>query len=269
MPSPRVGWAEKRLVSFCHSSLEIDGFVTSSKTMTSKIKKHRNVTMHDMDSFDKPREKLRLRGETALSDAELIAILLSTGTAKMNVLNLAVFLLKEFGGVTGLQNALYEDLMEISGISHAKVCQLKAGMELGRRSVDVKKSPEERSLVDNPEALIELLSDMEYLDHEVFRVVLLDNKKRFLEHHDLFRGTINAAQIRPAEVFKHAIRRNAPAMAIAHNHPSGNPEPSPSDKALTSQLLRISEEMQIELVDHIVMGTKSWVSMKARRIGGF
>jgi DNA repair protein RadC len=152
------------------------------------------------------------------------------------------------------------------GIGPAKGAQIKAAIELGRRLTVV--SPEERPTIHNPSDAAELVRfEMSALEQEELRVMLLDTRNRVLDIVEVYRGSLNSSQVRIGELFKNAIRRNAAAIIVVHNHPSGDPTPSPDDVALTRAVVEAGRLLDIEVLDHLVMGQNNWISLKERRLG--
>lgn len=222
--------------------------------------------IRDLPRGERPRERLREHGPGHLSNAELIAILLRTGVTGENVLNLAVRLLARFQGLSGLARATYGELCSLKGISDAKACQLLAALELGKRLVSL--HPEDRSAITCPEDVANLLAaEMGLLDQEHLRVLLLDSKNHVTGVSEIYVGNVNSSVVRAAEVFRPAIRDNAVAIVVVHNHPSGDPTPSPEDVAVTEQLRESGELLGIEVLDHVVLGGQRHVSLKEQGLG--
>lgn len=221
-------------------------------------------TLKEMPSDERPREKLRLRGPGALTDAELLAILLNTGTRGEPVTALAHRILLEGGGLRGLRGQDHYGLMQVRGLGEAKASKVLAALELGRRMSAL--TPEERAQIRTPEDLASLFMPyLTALDHEELWVAVLDTKHRLERLTTVYQGSVNSAQVRVAEVFKEAIRSNSPAIAIAHNHPSGDPTPSAADITLTADLASAAALLDIDLIDHLIVGDGRWVSL--RRLG--
>jgi len=220
----------------------------------------------DLATSDRPRERLASLGAGALSNAELIAILLRTGIEGMNAVQLAQRVLNDFGGLVGLHKAPYDELCQQWGVGPAKATQLKAAVELGRRlSVAL---PEERPTIQSPEdAAALLLYEMGALEQEHFRVLLLDTRNHLIRTVEVYQGSLNTSLIRVGEVFKEAVRSNAAAIIVAHNHPSGDPTPSPDDINVTRALVEAGRLLDIEVLDHLVIGKNRFVSLKAKGLG--
>lgn len=222
--------------------------------------------IHDMPEEERPRERLLRHGASALSSAELIAILLRTGVTGENVLSMAQRLLTNRRGLRGIATASYGELSQERGLSEAKYCQIMAGMELGRRLVSL--GVGDRVTVHSAQDVANLLQgEMALLAQEHLRVVLLSTKNQVLGVHQVYVGTVNTSLVRAAEVFRPAVRENAPNVIVVNNHPSGDPTPSVQDIELTEQLRAAGQLLQIELLDHIVIGHDRCVSMSERHLG--
>jgi DNA repair protein RadC len=225
-----------------------------------------HVTIHDMPTGERPRERLLHYGPEALSTAELLAILLRTGSRGENVLDLATRLLVEFGGLGGLVRATGSELSAIRGVGEAKAAQLKAGLEIGRRLLTA--APHERPQITSPaDAANLLMLEMGHLEQEHLRVLLLDTRNRVLASPVVYKGNVNTSVIRIAELLREAIRHNSTAMIIAHNHPSGDPTPSPEDVRVTRQIVEAGNLVDIEVLDHLIIGQGRYVSLKERGLG--
>ena len=219
--------------------------------------------IRDLPDGERPRERLRDLGAGALSNAELVAILLRTGNAVESVLDQTTRILAGFGGLAGLARASHADLCALRGMGEAKACQLLAAFELGRRAASAEGPA--RPTVHSPEDAATILQpEMAHLDQEHFKVLALDTRNRVIVNHNVFIGSVNATTIRTAEVFREAVRRNCPAILVAHNHPSGDPAPSPEDVGVTRDLIAAGKALDIEVVDHLVIGSEGYVSLKER-----
>jgi len=224
------------------------------------------VTVRDMPSDERPRERLLKYGAVTLQTAELLAIILRVGTQGENVIELAARLLRDHGGLGGLLTVDAALLSAEHGMGEAKTSQLKAALELGRRLSAL--TPGGRSQITSPTDVANLMMlEMGYLAQEQLRVICLDTKNYVVAQQVVYQGTVNSSVVRVAEVFKPAISRTCPAIVVVHNHPSGDPAPSPEDVRTTEQLRKAGELLDIELLDHIVVGHNCFVSMKERRLG--
>ncbi len=215
----------------------------------------------DLHESERPRERLKSLGPEALSNAELLAILLRTGLPGENVIQIGQRLLQTFGGLSGLHRVPFEELCAQRGVGAAKAAQIKAAIELGRRLNQ--KGEDTRPVISDPESAAELISyEMSALEQEHLRVLLLNTRNRLLDICEIYRGSVNSAQVRVAEVFRDAVRRNATAIIVAHNHPSGDPTPSPDDIALTRSLIQAGKLLGIDVLDHLIIGRSRFVSLK-------
>ena len=220
----------------------------------------------DLPASDRPRERLKQLGPQALSSAELLAILLRVGVSGENAVQVGQRLLQTFGGLGGLQRAAFEEVCAARGIGAAKAAQIKAAIEIGRRLA--LETPPARPLVRSPADAAALVQyEMAGLEKEHMRVLLLDTRNRVLDIVEVARGSVNAAHLRIAEVFTPAVRRNAAAVLVVHNHPSGDPSPSPDDTAITRAIVQAGRLLDIEVLDHLVIGQGKFVSMKERGLG--
>jgi len=223
-------------------------------------------TIKDLPLDLRPRERLAKVGEGALSTAELVAIILRTGVGGQNALTVATGLLSRFGGLSGLARASISELQAVKGMGTAKSAQVKAALELGRRMLLA--APEDRLVVRSPRDLAQvLMAEMAHLDQEHFRTVFLDTRNRVLGSETIYQGSLNASYIRVAEVFRGAVRRNCASIIVAHNHPSGDPAPSPEDVSVTRQLVAAGRLLDIEVLDHLVVGQQRFVSLRERGLG--
>ena len=224
------------------------------------------LMLREMVADERPREKLKLRGSAALSDGELLAIILNTGTVGETVTDLSQRLLAQYGGLRGLFRLDLIELASIRGVGDAKSVRLKAALELGRRLAAL--APDERPQVGSPDDIANLLAiEMAALEQEELRVVLLDTKHRIVRTETVYRGSVNQAQVRVSEVFRDAVRQNATALVAVHNHPSGDPTPSAADVALTVEIVAAGQLLDIELLDHLIIGQGRWLSLKQLGLG--
>lgn len=224
------------------------------------------MPLKDLPPDVRPREKLLARGPAALSDAELLALLLRTGLAGKGVLQLAQELLDEgsgFGGLTGLLHASAEDLARVKGLGPAKRAELVAVLELARRVLA--EQLKARAALDSPEAVKHYLQlHLGAKKHEVFAVLFLDSQHRLLALEELFRGTLAQTSVYPREVVLRALHHHAAAVVLAHNHPSGTAEPSRADEALTQALKAALALIDVRVLDHVVVGAGHALSMAER-----
>jgi DNA repair protein RadC len=234
--------------------------------MTEANSQQPSYRITDLQEAERPRERLASLGAQALSNAELIAILLRVGVPGENAVQVGHRLLQTFHGIKGLHRAPMVELCEQHGIGEAKAAQIKAAIELGRR-LNVE-APEERPAINSPADAAALVQyEMSALEQEHLRVLLLDRRNRVLEVTEIYRGSVSSSQVRVGEVFKEAVRKNASAIIVVHNHPSGDPTPSPDDVAVTRAILQAGKLLDIDVLDHLVIGLGRWVSLKERGLG--
>ncbi len=219
----------------------------------------------DLPENDRPRERLLKLGAQALSSAELIAILLRVGVQGEGAVQMGQRLLKQFGGLTGLHRAPIEELVAQHGIGEAKAAQIKAAIELGRRLT--LEAPEEKPTINSPADAAALVQyEMGALEKEEMRVILLDTRNHVVDIVTVAHGSLNAAQMRVGEIFTPAVRRNVAALIAVHNHPSGDPTPSPQDVAITRAMIEAGKLLDIEVLDHLVIGMGRFVSLKEKKL---
>ncbi len=224
------------------------------------------LTLKELPASEQPRERLRQLGPQALADAELLAILLRVGVRGQNAVQLAQYILLSFGGWPGLQRASFEELCRARGLGAAKAAQIKAAIEIGRRLLLA--APEQRLQITSPADVANLLQlEMSHLQQEHLRTVILNTKNHVLKIETVTIGSLNSASIRIAEVFREAIRMNAASIIVVHNHPSGDITPSPEDIVITKQLIQAGQLLDIDVLDHLIIGQGRWVSLRERKLG--
>ena len=222
--------------------------------------------LRDLPVDMRPRERMLMVGPGALSNAELLAILLRTGVAGESVVHVAENLLVRFGGLPGIAQANFEELCSVNGVGEAKATQLKAALEIGRRLLLA--LPQERLQIRSPGDVADLLMlEMSLLDQEHMRAVLLDTKNNVLRVATVYTGSLNTAVVRIGEVFREAIRANCASIIVVHNHPSGDPTPSPEDVRVTEMLVEAGKLLDVAVLDHLVIGRNRYVSLKERGLG--
>ena len=217
--------------------------------------------MKDLSPDDRPREKLLRHGAAALGDNELVALVLGSGRPRVGALGVANELLRAQGGLHGLVRSTSDDLARVAGIGAAKAAQLIAALELGRRTLA--HAPSARVQLRTPrEAAAYLLPAFGSRPVEQFGVVLLDTKHRVLRTTVVAVGTLNTTVVQPRDVFREAVLGAAASIVVFHNHPSGDPSPSPDDVELTARMAAAGTLMGIDMVDHIVLGDTRYCSFK-------
>jgi DNA repair protein RadC len=223
-------------------------------------------TIKEMPESERPRERLEHFGAPTLSTAELLAIILRVGSRDENVVQLSTRLLAMHHGLAGLAQAPLSELASIKGMGRVKAIELKAAFELGRRLSLA--APHERPQVKSPGDAAALLQlEMQVLEQEHLRTIMLDSKNHVLKVHTVYIGSLNSASVRVGELFREAIRLNSAAVIVAHNHPSGDPTPSPEDVQVTRQIVQAGKMLDIDVLDHLVIGQQRYVSLKERGLG--
>jgi DNA repair protein RadC len=210
------------------------------------------LKIREMPLDERPREKLLARGATALTDAELIAILLRTGLPGANAVDVARQLLGQYGSLSGLSRCDINEIEKIPGIGKAKAIHLVAAFQLGQRLASERLA---RQKLDSPELVYELMApEMRALHKESLRVILLDTRYHLISREEVSIGSVNESIAHPRDVFRPAVVASAYAVIVVHNHPSGDPSPSQSDHSLTRRLVEGAELLQIKLLDHVIIG---------------
>lgn len=221
------------------------------------------MSITDWPLAERPREKLLTLGPGALSDAELLAIFLRIGCAGKSAVDLARELLVQYGGLRPLLESSQIDFCRGLGLGSAKYAQLQAVLEMGRRHLSA--SLQAGDILTSPELVRQYLSaQLRHQPREVFAILFLDNQHRLLAYEELFYGTIDGASIYPREVVKQALARNAAAVILAHNHPSGIAEPSQADRRITARLQAALDLVEIRVLDHMVVGDSEVISFAER-----
>ena len=223
--------------------------------------------VHDDLRRDGPRERLRSLGAEALSTAELVALVLRTGSLGRDALALARVLLARTGGVDHLESAGVSELVRIEGIGTAKAASLRAAFELGRRCAS-RRLPEGQALRGPEDVFRRFAARLRRVPQEHFIVVLLDGRHRVLGEETVSIGTLTASLVHPREVFRPALRASAAALLLVHNHPSGDPDPSAEDREVTRRLAEAGELLGIQVVDHVVVAERGFVSLREEGVFG-
>jgi len=230
------------------------------------------MKLKDQPASERPRERLRALGPSAVSPAELVAILLRTGLKGTNVADIGKQVVGKYGSLHALAQASLEDLETIKGIGPDKAVTLLAAFKLARKMADELR--QDSPLLETPDAVATLLREQNRrADVEVFQIVLLNTRRRLIDVKQISQGTLDTILVHPREVFKFAIAANAAALVLAHNHPSGDPTPSEADIKVTRDLIRAGQLLKIEVLDHVIIGRatqerpKDFVSL--RELGYF
>ena len=227
------------------------------------------LLIRDYPASERPRERLRDLGAQSLSTPELLAILLRVGRRDENVITMATRLLADNEGVKGLEQAAFHELASRPGMGVAKTAQIKAALELGRRLMQA--DPTERRIISGPGDVYDVVgADMVFLEHEELRVLVLSTRNHVIDVTTVYRGTVNSSQVRVAEVFREPVRRNQPSIIVVHNHPSGDVTPSPDDERTTRRLVEAGKTLEIDVLDHVIVGysaTRPFMSMRDAGLG--
>ncbi len=222
-------------------------------------------TIKELPEDIRPRERLLKEGAEALSDVELLAILLRTGSRATTALDLASLLMVRFKNLHRLVDAAVEELSDVKGVGPAKASQVKAALELARRLAQF--SEASRPVIKSPnDAAALVMEEMRHLDREHFRALLLNTKNQVIGTDKVSVGTLNSSTVHPRELFRNAIRRSAASLILVHNHPSGDPAPSREDLDITRRLIEAGKIIGIEILDHIIIGDNRFISFKAKEL---
>lgn len=243
-------------LSHTNFSQDKDTFLLSEKPVY-------RAMVRDMPLDDRPRERLEKYGPETLKTHELVAIILRVGVTGENVLDLADKLLQKYHGLSGLMSADFHQICNEHGLGPAKTAQLKAALELGKR-LSMEQPDKKYQVRSADDAALLLRQDMIHLDHEEMHVLILDTKNQVVEKIKSYKGTVNSSVLRVAEIYRPAVIRNCPHIIVSHNHPSGDPTPSTEDIEVTRQLIEAGKLLDIELLDHLVIGNPRYVSLKER-----
>ena len=222
-----------------------------------------SFTVHDLPKPERPRERLKKFGPEALSAQELLSLVIGRGIPKKSVMNIAQELLARFGSIKAISEASIEELSQIKGIGFAKAAQIKACFELGKRQ---ELELELKALhIKDPQSVVKVVrASIKDKAKEHFKLILLNTRNKVIGISTISIGTLNANLVHPREVFKDAIMHSAASVVLAHNHPSGDPEPSEEDIAITKRLVEAGKIVGIEVTDHIVIGKNSFCSFRER-----
>lgn len=220
----------------------------------------------DIAEGERPRERFMQVGASGMSQRELLAILLRHGPPGDGVMVMADRLLREFGGLAGLARASVQELQRVRGVGQVKAIEIKAALELGRRMIY--STPDQRPQIRTPADAAQLLMpEMSLLEQEEVRTLQLDTRNRVMSTTMVYRGSLNAATMRIGELFKEAIRGNCASIIVAHNHPSGDATPSSEDVRATRSMVEAGKLLDVEVLDHLVIGHNTYVSLKERGLG--
>lgn len=213
------------------------------------------LRIKDLPQNERPREKIAEKGASYLTDAEILAVFFGTGRQGLSAVDLGREMISHFGNLRNLSRATVEELTALDGIGPAKAAQLAAVFEFGRR---LAREPYRETSISGPEDVYELMGpEMQALDQESVRVILLNQRKRPIHITEVFRGTSTESVCHPAEILRKALSHAATSIILVHNHPSGDPSPSEADRKVTVRMREACEVIGIELTDHIIIGSES------------
>ncbi|PFG05532.1 DNA repair protein RadC [Bacillus sp. es.034] len=230
---------------------------------TMQKQEENRLMIRDFPQDERPRERMIQSGAASLSNQELLAILLRTGTKSESVLQLSNRLLTQFDGLNLLKDASLEEITKTKGIGLAKAVQIMAAVEFGRRISNL--AFDDRYSIRSPEdGANYVMNDMRFLAQEHFVCLYLNTKNQVLHKQTIFIGSLNASIVHPREVFKEAFRRSAASIICIHNHPSGDPTPSREDIEVTKRLVECGRIIGIDILDHLIIGEKKFISLKEK-----
>lgn len=218
------------------------------------------------DEHQLPREKLETHGVQALSDEELIAVILRSGTKNASVFKASRDLMERYKDLITLADAGISDIASVQGIGRVRAINLKASLEIGKRYHLQKKKAGTHYKMDSPDNVYTFSEEMIHYDKEVVRVICLNSKLKVLGYEDISMGTVNHSLAHPRDIFRYAIRSNAVSIILVHNHPSGDPTPSMDDRELTEKIKQGGELLNIRMNDHLIMGKSSYYSFSLSRM---
>lgn len=225
-----------------------------------------NLKISNIPKDERPREKLLKFGPEVLSNNELLAIILRCGTRGENIVSLSDRILSEVNGLDGLINVSFTDIMQIKGIKEGKASQILALSELFKRFNTLKATSNIKKITKPEDVASMLINEMRNLKQEILKLLVLDTKNKIIKIKDIFRGTLNSSIVHPREIYSEAIKSGGASIIICHNHPSGDPSPSDEDINITLRIKECGNIIGINLLDHIIVGDKKYISLKEKGI---
>jgi len=241
--------------------LQEHSLLDGSQDEPSSIKERKNMGLHGIPSWDRPRERLFSLGPRALSVSELLAIVIGSGSPGKSSLNVSHSILSVFHGLRELSEAPAPTLIRVKGCGTAVAARILASLELGRRAWML--PPQENPSITGPEAVARLLLDeVRSARREIFFGLFLNSRNRLIDREIISIGSLNASIVHPREIFRGAVLRSAAALVVCHNHPAGDPHPSREDVEVTHRLFQAGQILGVPLVDHVILGAGHYVSLK-------
>lgn len=225
-----------------------------------------NIKINDIPKNERPMEKLLKYGADDLTNAELLAVLLRSGTRGENIISLSTRLLSEVGGLDGLLHINLDEVKKLKGIKDVKACQIVAMMELFKRFRTLKSISNDFKVSSPKDISTLLINEMNNLNQEVLKLILLNTKNIVIGVRDVFKGSLNSSIVHPREIFREAVQRGSANIIICHNHPSGDPTPSKEDINITLRIKQCGDLMGINLLDHVIIGNNNYISLKEKGI---
>ena len=219
----------------------------------------------DIPQNERPQERLLRYGADNLSNSELLAVILRTGTRNENVINLSQRIITAFNGINGLLEASQEDLMKISGIKEAKASQILSMAEMAKR-FQTYRSGDSYKINSPADAADLIMVELREFKQEILKVLLLNTKNVVIDIHNASMGSLNSSIVHPREIYKEAIRKSAASIIMVHNHPSGDPSPSSEDIAATTRIKEVGKIVGIELLDHVIVGDGKYISLREKNL---
>lgn len=225
-----------------------------------------NIKINDIPKNERPMERLLKYGADDLTNAELLAVLLRSGTRGENIISLSTRLLSDVGGLDGLLHINLEEIKKLKGIKDVKACQIIAMMELFKRFRTLRSQNNDFKVSCPKDISTLLINEMNNLNQEVLKLILLNTKNTVIGVKDVFKGSLNSSIVHPREIFREAVQRGSANIIICHNHPSGDPTPSKEDINITLRIKQCGDLMGIKLLDHIIIGNNNYISLKEKGI---
>ncbi|MDP3048583.1 MAG: DNA repair protein RadC [Thermodesulfovibrionales bacterium] len=229
------------------------------------MNENKSFTVHDLPKSERPRERLQKHGAEALSSQELLALIIGRGVSKKSVMTIAQELLSKFGNIKAISEATLEELSQIKGIGFAKAAQLKASFELGKRQ-DLEPELKDFDIKDPQSVVKAIRAGIKDKAKEHFKLILLNTRNKIIGISTVSIGSLNASIVHPREVFKDAIMHSAYSVVLAHNHPSGDTEPSEDDLMITKRLVEAGKILDIKVTDHIIITKNGYFSFKEKNL---